>query len=281
MKNQVKTFRLFVRPDEKSKKIANKIREFNSKQATPLIESEDADLVIAIGGDGTFIHSVTQTNFSKNAIYTGVHTGTLGFMQDLCEDDIPKLFEHITSENNIKTRKEFIALVKVFLKDGSTTEFFALNDVVIAGKDYSKISFAQYIHDELLQNISGCGINISTPTGDTALSASLGGSIDFSNNFQLVCRLIAPISSDVTERFLNTPIICSKVDIVVKPKDNIFMKVDGLVKDIDSCLIKQVEVSMVNSYFINKLDIMNYSKVKVCRHKLLGYKDTYEDEEQN
>lgn len=86
MKNQIKTFRLFVRPDEKSHKIANKIRMLNAQQATPLMESEDADLVIAIGGDGTFIHAVTQTHFSKKAIYTGVHTGTLGFMQDLCED---------------------------------------------------------------------------------------------------------------------------------------------------------------------------------------------------
>ena len=269
MKNQVKTFRLFVRPDERSHQIADKIRELNSKQATPLIESEDADLVIAIGGDGTFIHAVTQTHFSKKAVYTGVHTGTLGFMQDLCEADIPKLFKHISSEDNIKTRKEFIALVKVFLKDGSTIQFFALNDVVIAGKNYSKISFAEYIHGELLQNISGCGINISTPTGDTAFSTSLGGSIDFSNNFQLVCRLIAPITSDVTERFLHTPIICSKIGIVVKPTDNVLIKVDGLVKDIDSRLIKKVEASMVNSYFINKLDIMNYSKVKVCRNKLL------------
>lgn len=273
MKNDVKTFRLFARPDEKSHKIANKIRMLNAQQATPLMESENADLVIAIGGDGTFIHAVTQTHFSKKAIYTGIHTGTLGFMQDLCEEDIPKLFKHIRSENQIKTRKEFIALVKVFLEDDSTIQFFALNDVVIGGKDYSKISFAEYIHSELLQNISGCGINISTPTGDTALSASLGGSIDFSNNFQLVCRLIAPITNDVTERFLQNPIICSKIVLVVKPADNIFIKVDGIVKDIDSHLIRKVGVSMVNSSFINKLDIMNYSKVKACRNKLLGYKD--------
>ena len=83
MKNQVKTFKLFVRPDEKSQQIANKIRELNASKSNPLIESEEADLVIAIGGDGTFIDAVTQTHFSKNIIYTGIHTGTLGFLQDL------------------------------------------------------------------------------------------------------------------------------------------------------------------------------------------------------
>ena len=57
MKNEVKTFSLFVRPDEKSRQIANKIRELNSKLENPLTESENesADLVIAIGGDGCFI----------------------------------------------------------------------------------------------------------------------------------------------------------------------------------------------------------------------------------
>ena len=83
MKNEVKTFRLFVRPDEKSQQIASKIRELNANRTFPLVEADNADLVFAIGGDGTFIHSVTETHFSKNIIYTGIHTGTLGFLQDL------------------------------------------------------------------------------------------------------------------------------------------------------------------------------------------------------
>ena len=85
MKNNIKTFSLSVRPDEKSKKIADKIRELNNNTSNPLIESENADLVIAIGGDGCFIEAVTSTNFSKKSIYTGIHTGTLGFLQDLWE----------------------------------------------------------------------------------------------------------------------------------------------------------------------------------------------------
>lgn len=275
MKNDVKTFRLFVRPDEKSRQIANKIRELNAKLKNPLIESnsESADLVVAIGGDGSFIRAVTQTQFSKKSVYTGIHTGTLGFMQELSEEDIPELLQHVTTEEILKTRRVFIALVKVFLRDGTYRQFFALNDVIVAGNNYSKIAFAQYIHDELLQNISGCGINIATSTGDTAFSKSLGSAIDFSNNFQLVCELIAPIQNDATENFLANSIICSKIKLVLKPSDDIFIKIDAKEQDIDSHLIESVEVSMTDdSYCINKLDLKNYSKVKVCRDKLLGYK---------
>ena len=81
MKNLIKSFTLVVRPDDKSRQIAESIREINSSLGSPLVESDDGDLVIAIGGDGTFIDAVTKMNFSKEKIFTGVHTGTLGFLQ--------------------------------------------------------------------------------------------------------------------------------------------------------------------------------------------------------
>lgn len=271
MKNQVKTFRLFVRPDEKSRRIANKIRELNANKSHPLIESEDADLVIAIGGDGTFIDAVTTRHFSKDIVYTGIHTGTLGFLQDLCENDIFSLIQYIDFEKELKTRKIYTAFVEVFLKDGSTRQFFALNEVLVAGENYSKITFAEYINGELLQNITGSGINIATSTGDTALSLNVNGAIDFSNNFQLVCTLIAPIRNAVNERFIENSIICSKINLVLRPAENISIIIDGRKNDIDSRLIERIEVSMIDdSNYINKLELVNYSKVSVVRDKILG-----------
>ena len=70
MKNKIRSFRLFVRPDEKSRMLADEIRTLNKEKANPLKETDDGDLVIAIGGDGTFINAVMDTNFSKDKIYT-------------------------------------------------------------------------------------------------------------------------------------------------------------------------------------------------------------------
>lgn len=272
MKNEVKTFRLFVRPDEKSRQIANRIRELNTRKTNPLKESNnDADLVIAIGGDGTFIQAVTETQFAKNIVYTGIHTGTLGFLQDLSEHDIFSLIQYISFEKEIKTRKVFTASAEVFLKDGTSRQFSALNEAVIAGKNHSKFSFAEHINGELLQNVTANAIIIATSTGDTAYSLNANGSIDFSNNFQLVCTLEIPIRNAAYERFITNPIICSKIDVVVKPSQNISVIIDGKKKDIDSSSIERIEVSMNDSNYINKLDIMNYSKVRVIREKILGY----------
>ena len=272
MKNEIKTFRLFIRPDEKSQQIADKVRQLNSRKATPLIETENnADLVIAIGGDGTFIHAVTETQFSKNIVYTGIHTGTLGFLQDLCENDILSLIQYIDYEKEIKTRKVYTASVEVSLKDDTSMHFLALNEAIVAGENHSRIAFAEYINGELLQNVTGNGIIIATSTGDTAYSLNANGSIDFSNNFQLVCTIEIPIKNAAKERFIANPIICSKITLLLKPAQNISIIIDGKKKDVDSSSIESVTVSMENSNFINKLDLMNYSKVRVIRNKILGY----------
>lgn len=271
MKNSVKTFQLFVRPDEKSRQIADTIRELNTKSAIPLIEAENADLVIAIGGDGTFIDAVTSTNFSKNSIYTGIHTGTLGFLQDLCEKDILSLVQYINFEKELKTRKVYTASIEVCLKDGTVTNFFALNDLLVAGTNYSKIRFEEYIIDKFLQNVTGSGIIIATSTGDTAHSLNVNGAIDLSNNCQLVCTLIHPIKNAAYERFISNPIICPKIELQLHPASNISIIIDGKEKDIDSNSIKAVTVSVGTTNYINKLDLINYSKVRIIREKILGY----------
>lgn len=271
MKNEVKTFRLFVRPDPKSQQIAESIRELNKKASIPLIESDDADLVVAIGGDGSFIDAVTSTNFSKKIIYTGIHTGTLGFLQDLCENDIYSLIQYINFEEEIKTRKVYTAAVKLFLKDNSIKSFFALNELLVAGNDFSKIHFKEYINENYLQDITGSGIIIATSTGDTAHSLNANGAIDLSNNRQLVRTLINPIRNAVYERFLDNTIICSKIALDILPSDNISIVIDGQKKNIDSHLIKKIEVSSDSKNFINKLDLKDYSKVRIIREKILGY----------
>lgn len=271
MKNSIKSFTLFVRPDERSYQIADSIRKLNSNSSMPLIETNDGDLVIAIGGDGTFIDAVTNTSFSKNKIYTGIHTGTLGFLQDLSASDIFSLIQYINYEKELKTRKVYVSLIKINLKDNSTLNFYSLNEVLIAGESYSKISFAEYINGELLQNISSSGIIIATSTGDTAFSLNTNGAIDFSRNFQLVCTLIAPIQNAACERFISNPIICSKINLKLVPSNNITVIIDGKKKDINSEDIKDIEISMQDdSNYINKLEIMTFSKVSVVRNKILG-----------
>ena len=87
----------------------------------------------------------------------------------------------------------------------------------------------------------------------------------------MVCTLEIPIRNAAYERFITNPIICSKINVVLKPAENICIIIDGKKKDLPSDKIEKVAVSMEESNFINKLDLMNYSKVRVIRNKILGY----------
>ncbi len=274
MKNTIKSFRLYVRPDSngRSERIANDIREINSKFSNPLVEKDDGDLVIAIGGDGSFIHAVTDTNFSKEKIYTGIHTGTLGFMQDLSTSDIFSLIQYINHEKEIQTRKVYVSDIRINLRDGSVQEFLALNEILVVGSNRSCITFKEYVNDEYLQTISGNGIIIANSSGDTAYSLNAGGALVFINGVQLVCTLETPMVYAIHERFIHNSVVCPKVRIEPKMADNIEIIIDGRKKSIDSHLIESIEVSVEDSSsYINKLDLINYSKVRVVRNKILGY----------
>lgn len=274
MKNTIKTFTLFIRNDPKSEQVANSIRDYNKRSTKPLQEvPKGGDLIIAIGGDGTFLHAVNETDFDKTKVYTGIHTGTLGFLQTISPEESFALIKYFHYEKEINPRKVLVSSVTVNLTNDESIRFHSLNEVLIVGKNYSKISFAEYINGELLQNVSGNGITIATSTGDTAYSMNSGGAIDFSNHYQLACTLETPIVNASYERFIPNSIICSEVMIVPKPSDNIGIISDGISKEIDSAQIKSIVVSMFdNSNYINKFELHNYSKVDTIRDKLLGYK---------
>lgn len=277
MENNIQTFTLFIRKDKNPEKqkisedIAEKIRAFNNDSKKPLKEVENGDLIIAIGGDGTFIHAVTSTNFGKDKIYAGIHTGTLGFLQNLSPTEIFALIKYLSYEKEIKTRKIFIPAITVHLIDGQELNFYALNEILIGGENYSKISFTEYVNGELFQKVSANAICIASSTGDTAFSMNAGGAIDFSNNFQLVRTLDIPIENAVYERFIRNPIICSNFSIVLESSNNTKIIIDGIAKDIPNT-ISRVDVSMQDdSNYINIFQLETYSKAKIIREKILGY----------
>ena len=104
--------------------------------------------------DGTFLHAVNQTNFSKDKVYVGVHTGTLGFLQNLSESDIYTLIKYLSYEEEINTRKVPIPCICVVLSDSTTLNYKAFNEILVCGKDYTKIQFSEYIDGEFFQDIN-------------------------------------------------------------------------------------------------------------------------------
>ena len=142
----------------------------------------NADLMFSLGGDGTFLESVAIVQDYGIPII-GINTGRLGFLANISPDHIEKSLEVIfEGKYEIENR----SLARLELSEGELSGFScALNDITIQKKYSTMITIHTYLGDTLLNSYWADGLVISTPTGSTAYSLSLGGPIvpPESNNF--------------------------------------------------------------------------------------------------
>lgn len=153
---------------------------FNKKEAKQKIKtfssnhlSNNSDLVIAIGGDGTML-SCSRLYGSKGIPILGINLGSLGFLTDIAPDELTiKLQEVIVGQYELD--KRFFLETKI---KSSRSSFTALNEVVIhSGAIAQLIEYDLYIDDIFVFRQKADGLIISSPTGSTAYSLSGGGPI--------------------------------------------------------------------------------------------------------
>lgn len=274
--NNVKIFEKEMPEDKrdiKTERVVKKLRELLKRKNISLVNSnsDKADLVIAVGGDGTFLRACRNENFSSEAVFVGVNTGTLGFLQDLNPNELFSLIEYIQFEENLYTKEIDIGEVFVKKSDGQNFEENFMNEILIGGEDYSKIDFDEYVHGSFLQKISATAIVICTPIGQTAYSMNLGGGINFINSTFLTTTLMAPIRNSLNADFIERPLQANEFEIYFKNnRDRVVLKVDYL--NLGSYYgdeISSIKVVIGNKK-IRKLDISNVSIVDTIREKFIG-----------
>ena len=165
--------------------------------ATKIITDDDfqADFVISMGGDGTFLKSASRVG-KKDIPILGVNMGRLGFLADISPDDIERCMEALYREDySIESR----AMIQVEADGEPLGEFnYALNDVAILKRDSaSMISIRACINTQYLNTYQADGLVVSTPTGSTAYSLSNGGPIIVPGTKVFSMTAVAPHSLNV------------------------------------------------------------------------------------
>ena len=149
----------------------------------------NADIMFSIGGDGTFLDAVSIVQ-NYGIPIVGINTGRLGFLADISPEDIG---ESLSAIFKGQYKVEHRTLVELDLVN-SVWEGFAcaLNEVSIQKRYSSMITIHTYLNDTYLNSYWADGLIVSTPTGSTAYSMSVGGPIvtPDSNNF-----IISPMAS--------------------------------------------------------------------------------------
>lgn len=139
-------------------------------------EVTDADLAVAIGGDGTMLYASRLVQGTDTPIL-GVNRGRLGFLADVTPDEMISSVDHVLQGNYTKDSRLLLE-ARLMRPDGSIAETFALNDVVLQRRETGRmVDFETRVAGRYVNTHAGDGLIIATPTGSTAYALSCGGPI--------------------------------------------------------------------------------------------------------
>lgn len=146
------------------------------------------DFLFSLGGDGTFLETVSHVRDSDIPIL-GINTGRLGFLANISRDEIDSSIDDLFNGNySLENR----SLIRLNTSSGPLDKLnTALNEITVIKKNTAMITINAGLDGEYLNSYWADGLIVSTPTGSTAYSMSVGGPIVLpeSRNF-----IISPIS---------------------------------------------------------------------------------------
>ena len=138
----------------------------------PNVPPEEADVIVALGGDGLMLQTLHKVMGSSKPIY-GMNKGTVGFlMNDFREDS---LFERL---ENAERSVIHPLLMVVWDIHGVAHTARAINEVSMLRQTFqaAKLRVSVDSHIRIAELIAD-GILVATPAGSTAYNLSVGGPI--------------------------------------------------------------------------------------------------------
>ena len=137
-----------------------------------VVPPEQADVVVALGGDGLMLQTLHQFMGSAKPIY-GMNKGTVGFlMNEYLEDDMLDRLE--AAHRSVVHPLLMVARTL----DGETHTARAINDVYLFRQTHQTAKLRVSINSQVrLSELVADGCLVATPAGSTAYNLSVGGPI--------------------------------------------------------------------------------------------------------
>ena len=249
--------------------LAKKLRERLGTKNTfhsPSEVQDQADIMLSIGGDGTFLESVSFVENSMIPI-AGINFGRLGFLAHISSDNMTNAIDQILNGEFTVAKR---SVLQVIIDDHTIGSFpFALNDLTIQKKGTTMITINAHIDGEFLCTYWADGLIVSTPTGSTAYSLSVGGPIVSPASNSLVISPIAP--HHLTVRPLVIPDSSELVFEVDARDQEILISVDSRSYKVPkNCTIKVSKAS----FYVGTVNLKDTSYYKTLRNKLMWGADS-------
>jgi NAD+ kinase len=137
---------------------------------------ERADLVIAVGGDGTLLYAA-RVVARHNVPLLGVNRGRLGFLTDVMPQDMLSSVDAALA-GELEADERPLLTARLHRAGAQAAQSFALNDVVMQKHDTGRtLDFETRIDGNYVNTHDGDGIIVASPTGSTAYALSCSGPI--------------------------------------------------------------------------------------------------------
>ncbi|WBW98388.1 NAD(+)/NADH kinase [Oceanirhabdus sp. W0125-5] len=255
MRKNIRRIRIYSNKLTKSIQVCEEVTEKLKNNGFEIVK-ELPDLVVCVGGDGTFIHALKTLDFDTEAIYVGIHTGHLGFLQEINTQDIDYFIECLKN-SNYKIEQHRIQETRVTC-GGISEKFHSFNEVVIRDENLKVLHIEIKIDENSFERFSGDGIIISTPIGSTAYNMSAGGGLVFPSLDVLQLMPLAPLNSGAYRCITNSILVPPDKIINILPlnRKNISICIDGEVRNF-KC-VESIQ-SMMSPKYIKMLRLENYS----------------------
>ncbi|MBE6208839.1 MAG: NADH kinase [Rikenellaceae bacterium] len=139
----------------------------------PLDDVADA-IMVSYGGDGTFLEAVRRLAGNQIPL-VGVNCGHLGFLSSIPTLNIEEALEEIVGGNFVIEKRSMLEISGDFPVRPPFP--YAFNEFSIQRQDTSMIYVDTFAGEQMVARYAGDGIILSTPSGSTAYSLSVGGPI--------------------------------------------------------------------------------------------------------
>jgi len=149
----------------------------------------DVCMILSVGGDGTFLETAMRVR-STGIPVAGINTGRLGFLANIPVEDLGQSIDLLCSGQYKLVSRSMLEIVSPadLFGDGNA---MALNEITVQKADQSMITITVRVDGTFLNTYRADGLIISTATGSTAYSLSVGGPILSPTDDSII---IAPMS---------------------------------------------------------------------------------------
>ena len=152
---------------------------------------EDTQCVIVLGGDGTLLQAARDVVHCRIPLL-GINLGTLGFLAEVDRQSVYQALDKLM-RGDYEVEERMMLSGTVYRGNQVIGSDLALNDIVIGREGPLRVvRFKNFVNNEYLNSYNADGIILSTPTGSTGYSLSVGGPIVSPSGTMIIMTPIAP-----------------------------------------------------------------------------------------